>query len=327
MKPVVTVIEPEGPEKWFFPLQEYADIRFYHPQGPMAGHVVSEILDYSRGVIITSATSISARQIDLAPRLGIIAKCGGPPSNVDIPRATQAGVAVSCCPGANTTSIAEYAVMLIISMLRRFDLHMGTVRLGKWRTPTTLLGHDLRGAVVGLVGLGAIGAEVLRKLQPFDCRVLVYSPHASRETSLPPYCSFAESLEEMLPQCDVVTVHCKVTEATRGMFGRRLFGLMKSGAVFVNTARGALVDEGALSEALQKGPLSAAAVDVFQVEPLPPDNPLRLCGNAVLTPHSSGWTEEALWRECNGAVRSVAAFLKGEPIPGLLNPDYRENLR
>ncbi|MDY3869583.1 MAG: NAD(P)-dependent oxidoreductase [Pyramidobacter sp.] len=327
MKPVVTVIEPEGPPEWFSCLNSVADVRFYVPDGPMKPETVSEILKSSRGVIITSATSVSAAQIDAAEGLGIIAKCGGPPSNVDIAHAEKSGVAVSCCPGANTTSIAEYTVMLIIAMLRRFDLHISTVRQGKWRTPTTLLGHDLRGAVVGLVGLGAIGKEVLRRLEPFACSVLIYSPHAHRAQELPEGCRFVASLEEMLPQCDAVTLHCKVTEQTTGMFNKNMFQLMKQGAVFINTARGALVNEEDLAAALETGRVGAAAVDVFQTEPPSADNPLRQFQNAVLTPHSAGWTTEALWRECDGAARSALAFLTGTEIPGLLTPDYAKNKR
>ncbi len=326
MKPLITVIEPEGPEEWFLPLKDKFDVDFYYPRGPVAAENVSEILSRSWGVIVTSATAITHEQMENAQNLKIIAKCGGPPSNIDTDYAAQCGIAVSCVPGANTTSIAEYAVMLIIATLRRFDEHIAVVRRGRWRTQDSLLGHDLRGAVVGLVGLGAIGREVLKRLQPFGCRVLVYSPHAQQSFPAENF-SYMNSLEEMLPLCDAVTLHCRVTEATKHLFNRERFRLMKLGAVFINTARGALVDETALAEALQNGPLSAAAVDVFQQEPPEAEEPLLSCPNAVLTPHSSGWTEEALERECSGAVRSVLAIYDGTPIPGLLNEGFSRNLR
>ena len=319
MRQHITVIEPEGPEDWFSALDEHASVEYFYPQGPVKAEQIDPILQRSDGVIITSAPAISREQMDRSFRLKIIAKCGGPPSNIDIDYAAQRGIAVSCVPGANTTSIAEYTVMLIMAALRRFDLHIGVIRQGKWRAPGFLLGHDLKDAVVGIVGLGAIGLEVARRLSAFGCRILVYSPHAAHDEADALGVVFCNSLEELLPQCDAVTIHNKVTPQTVGFFNERCFSLMKKGAVFINTARGALVDEDALAASLQNGKLSAAAVDVFQTEPPPASRGLLCCQNALLTPHSAGWTEEALYRECFGAVKSVVAFLTGNTIPGLLN--------
>ncbi len=321
MKPLITVIEPEGPETWFSPLKEHFEVEFFYPHGPVAPEKVSEILSRSYGVIITSATAVTNEQLDEARCLKIIAKCGGAPSNIDVFYAARCGVAVSCVPGANSSSIAEYTVMLIIAGLRRFDLHSAAVRNGEWRSACSLLGHDLRCATVGIVGLGAIGKEVVKRLAPFECKILAYSPHAERNFSAENF-RFIDSLDAMLPLCDVVSLHCRVTEATKGFFGREKFSLMKPGTIFINTARGALVDEAALADALKNGPLGAAAVDVFELEPPDADNPLLSCPNVILTPHSSGWTEEVLKRECVGAVKSVLAIFKGEPIPGLLNEEY-----
>lgn len=327
MKPRVTVIEPEGPEAWFAALAEIAEVEFFNPRGPVQPAEIDGILAHSAAVVITSATAISNDQLLAATGLKLIAKCGGAPSNIDVEYAARCGVAVSCVPGANTTTIAEYTVMLIIAALRRFDLQLPVIRQGGWRSPDFLLGHDLRGATVGIVGLGAIGREVLDRLVPFGCRLLVYSPHARKGCADDGRFSFVETLEEMLPRCDAVTLHCRVDEATRGFFDERLFKMMKPGSVFVNTARGALVDEPALARALENGPLSAAAVDVFQVEPPQSGNPLLRCGNALLAPHSAGWTGEALRRECRGAVRSVLAYFRHERIPGLLNEEYIRHLR
>lgn len=324
MKPVITVIEPEGPQDWFAELRSVADLRFCYPDGPVRPELVDTILEEAHGVIITSATSITNEQLDRASHLKIIAKCGGAPSNIDIGHASRCGIAVSCVPGANTTSIAEYTVMLIIAALRRFDLHQSVIRQGQWRAPVFLLGHDLRDAVVGIVGLGAIGKEVVKRLRAFDCRILVYSPHARISYSDDADVCFIDSLEQLLPQCDVVSLHRKVTPENMEFFDAHYFSLMKKGAVFINTARGALVNEKDLALALKSGRLSAAAVDVFQVEPPAADFELISCNNAILTPHSSGWTEEALKRECQGAVASVLAFLDGRKIPGLLNPEYAE---
>ncbi len=322
MPPLITVIEPEGPEEWFASLKPLCDLDFFCPRGPMAPEIILPILQRSRGVIITSSTAVDRQLMEQAPNLGIIAKCGGPPSNVDLLAAEEHGIAVSCSPGANTTSIAEYTVMLIIAAMRRLDLHMTAIRQGRWRTADTLLGRDLGDSTVGIVGLGAIGQAVLQRLIPFGCSILIYSPHADPRQPLPEKCRFCQSLEEIVPPCDAITVHCRATAATAGLFDDSLFSKMKPGSVFINTARGAIVDEEALARALERGPLGAAAVDVFQQEPPSPDNPLLRSEKALLTPHSSGWTYGALRRECDGAVASTAAFLQDRPIPGLLNPKY-----
>jgi len=325
MKPLVTVIEPEGPESWFTSLSEVCSVRFFYPDGPVTPQQIDDLVRDSDAIIITSATALSNEQLKAAPRLQIIAKCGGPPSNIDVEFAARCGIAVTYVPRANTNSIAEYTIMLIIAAMRRFDLHSQVIRRGQWRAPGFLLGKDLRDCVVGIVGLGAIGTEVARLLRAFGCRILVYSPHARRDGDNHDL-KFCESLNELLSACDVITVHSKVTPQTNKMFDASAFARMKQSAVFINTARGALVDEDALASALSSGRLSAAAVDVFDTEPPSADNPLMSCENAILTPHSSGWTEGALWRECNGAVASVLAFYRGQEIPGLLNADYKMHM-
>lgn len=323
MKPVITVIEPEGPKEWFSPLQGDFDVRFYYPKGVPSKDKVTEILENSYGVIITSATEITDSQMDNAVNLRIIAKCGGPPSNISVSHAESCGIALTCVPGANTTTIAEYTVMLIIAMLRHFDEHTAVVRHGQWRSADTLLGHDLKDSAVGIVGLGSIGREVVKRLRPFGCRIFVYTPHPSLFEG----CTYVDSLEELLPLCDAVTLHCRVTPQTQNLLNASNICLMKKGAVLVNTARGVLVDEKALADALKNGPLSAAAVDVFQQEPPQEDNPLMMSPHAVLTPHASGWTHEALKRECSGAVNSILAYYHNETIPGLLTSDYKQYLR
>ena len=322
-KPLVTVIEPEGPMEWFSELDGLGDVRFFTPSGPVSRELTARLIGPSRAVIITSATAIDAELIDKAKNLGIIAKCGGPPSNVDIPAATRRGVAVSCVPGANTTTVAEYAAFLLLGLFRRADSLACALKSGAWRGPD-LLGRDMKGALIGVVGYGAIGREVLARLLPFGPQVLVWSPSAQAAgVILPEGARYARSLAELVSRCDAVSVHSRVTPETRNMFNREVFALFKPGAVFVNTARGDLVDEDALAWALTDGPLAAAAVDVFRQEPPDAASPLLSCPNLWATPHAAAWTRQALERECRGAAASVAAFLTGEPIPGLLNPSYQ----
>lgn len=163
-----------------------------------------------------------------------------------LPR-NERGIAVSYVPYANNTTVAEYTVLLILGLLRRFDQQIQVVRAGGWRDADRLLGKDLRGATVGVIGYGDVGQQVVARLEPFGCDLPIYSPSVQKVGMALPYsCAFVPSLENLLPRCDVVTLHCSAKAENRHLLSRERMGLMKRGAYLVNTARGALVDEEAL---------------------------------------------------------------------------------
>jgi phosphoglycerate dehydrogenase-like enzyme len=323
---IITVIEPEGPESWYASLGEKAEVRFFYPDGPITAAQARDLAVLSDGVIITSSSGFTAEDMDAAARLGIIAKCGGKPSNVDVPAATERGIAVTYVPGANSSTVAEYAVMTMLTSLRRYPLVTSAIRLGLKRTTTDLFGRELRGKKVGLIGYGAIGREVARRLEGFACTVSVYDPYYGGGDE-PSCVTFTDDLDGLLAEADILSLHCTLSAETEGLIGERELALMKPGAGIVNCARGPLIDEAALEVALREGHLGVVVLDVFTVEPPEADHPLVDVEGATLTPHISSWTPEALHREVRGALDSVEAWLEGRPIPGLINSDYVHKAR
>ncbi len=321
----IVVIEPEGPEEWYSSLSEAGNVEFYYPQGPIDQGVVREVSRNVYGAIITSSCGFSAEDMEVLPSLRIIAKCGGKPSSVDIPAATKKGIAVTYVPGSNSTTVAEFTVMLVLDCLRRFPFISKTIGSGLNRNTTDMFGRELRGKIVGLVGYRAIG----RKL-PADCRA---SPAGSKFTTpfmtltaaKPEYVSFRKTLEDILPRvvCAEPPLHPEWID--HDMISEKSTGDDETHLRHHQYGwRAQLIDESAMEKALREERLAFAALDVFEVEPPGPDHPLLDLENVILTPHLASWTPEALHREVRGAVESVLALSRGEEIPGLINPEFRQ---
>lgn len=324
METRILVIEPEGSDDWYTPLRELGRLDLVVPGDSTSPLETVKLAADADAVIITSSCGFTAKDLDHLPRLRIIAKCGGKPSNVDIDSATKKGIAVTYVPGANSSTVAEFAVMLILDGLRRFPFISSSISKGLNRNTTDMFGRELRGKTVGIVGYGAIGQEVARRLAVFDCHSLVFDPFYKCNGTEPACVEFAEDLDELLPKTDILTLHCTLNDSTVGLISERALGLMKPNAGIVNTARAQIIDEEAMERAIRSGRISFAALDVFTVEPPGPDHPLLGLENVMLTPHLSSWTPEALYREVRGAIESVTACLKGETIPGLINPSFEK---
>lgn len=324
-KALIHVIEPEGPLEWFKPLEGLAEVRFVYPDENFSDTDLRDILRVTNGIIITSRCGVNGENMSFTNNLGIIAKCGGKPSNVDIAEATKRGIAVSYVPGANNTTVAEYSVLLILASLRNLNEHTEAIMKDKWRTNDTLLGFELRNKIVGIIGYGAVGREVARKLQGFDCQIIVYDPYVDIKENEFGNMTPTEELAFLLSESDVISVNCSLTNETENLISDPEFALMKPQATIINTARGPIINESALVRALENEIISAASIDVYSKEPINSNHPFSKQNNIVLTPHVAAWTVEALFREVNGAVLSTIAYLKGNnDIPGLLNPDFRK---
>ena len=321
-KPIVYVIEPEGPEEWYHPLEEITDVKFIYPDENFSKEDLRGTIDHSEGLIITSRRAISKEDFSFLKKLKIVAKCGAKPSNVDIEEATRRGVAVSYVPGGNNTSVAEYAVMLILASLRQFITHSQAIQNNVWRASNSFLGLELRDKIVGVIGYGAVGKEVVRKLYGFDCKVIVYDPFTKVEKNQCSYLSQVDDLPSLLKESDVISINCLLTKDTENLISDDEFNLMRKTAIIVNTSRGAIIDEVALIKALKEKTIAGAALDVYSKEPVDSQHPLNNIPNVIMTPHVAAWTVETLFREVSGAVNSTLACLKGETIPGLLNPDF-----
>jgi glyoxylate reductase len=220
-----------------------------------------------------------------------------------------------------TETTADLALALMLAAARRIPEADRFVRAGSWTPerqwePDLLLGRDLHGATVGLVGLGAIGQAVARRLAGFGGRILGWTRSGRAVPGVEP-----ATLPELLASSDFVSLHVALTDETRGLLGPEAIAVLKSGAILVNTARGGLVDETALADALRSGALAAAGLDVFEQEPLDPGSPLLDLDNVVLAPHVGSASVRTRTRMADLAVDNLLAALAGEPMPACANPE------
>jgi glyoxylate reductase len=257
------------------------------------------------GLLPLLTDRIDAELIAEAPRLRAISNYAVGVDNIDLDAATARGVAVGNTPGVLTDSTADLAVALMLGIGRHLTAGDAFVRRGEWKTwePDLLLGHDLHGATVGVIGFGRIGQAVARRLEGFECELL----HTSRSGGVP--------LEELLERSDFVTVHTPLTPETHGLIDAAALARMKPTAYLVNTARGPVVETGALIDALQAGQIAGAALDVTDPEPLPADHPLVDAPNLIVLPHLGSATHATRERMADMAVDNLLAGLRGEPMP------------
>ena len=265
-----------------------------------------ELLDGAVAAIV-STDPIDEAVLARATRLRVVARVGVGTDSIDLDAATAAGVVVTTTPGLNQETTADHAVALLLAALRRLPEHDASVRRGEWERGGALTPWDLHGATVGLVGCGAIGRKVARRLAGFGVRLLVCDPAAP---AVGPWqlCG----LSELLERADAVSLHAPLTPATRGLIDADRLAAMRPSAVLVNTSRGGLVDEEALHHALATGRLRAAALDVFADEPAVPPA-LAALPNVILTPHIGGLSERSIARMTERATEHVLDVLHGAP--------------
>lgn len=258
---------------------------------------------------------LSAADLAAGPRLRLVQKLGAGVNTVDVAAATERGIAVANMPGANAASVAEGTVLLMLAALRRLTVLDRLTREGRGWPADPELGQECRdigGCTVGLVGYGNIAKRVAQMVSAMGAAVLHTS---TRDDGHPGW----RPLPDLLAASDLVSLHLPLTEATHELLNRTALARMKRGAVLVNTSRGAVVDEGALVEALEAGRLSAAGLDVFAVEPVQPDNPLLDLGNVVLTPHVSWYTADTMGRYLDIAIDNCRRLRDGEAPAHLVN--------
>lgn len=239
---------------------------------------------------------------------------------VDLKAASRNGIAIARTTGANTTGVAEMALTLMLSCRRRINKYQARTKSGEWVKD---IGNELIGGTVGIIGYGNIGRRLARLLKGFDCRILAYDPFPRKEVMKEDGVELT-ALEEVFRQADAISIHVPYTEETHHMVNKETLAMMKPTAVIVNTARGNIIDEEALYEALKSGQIAGAGVDVFAKEPLPTDSPLLTLENAVLTPHVSSQTVESLWNIYKMAIDISSDFFAGKGSPHILNPDYAD---
>lgn len=282
---------------------------------------LSAALRDAHALIVRSETQVTDQLLADAPRLVVVGRAGIGVDNIDVDAATRRGIAVLNAPGANTVSAAEHAFALLLALQRRIPDAVRSMREGGWERKQ-FAGSELRGKTLGVVGLGRIGQHVAGIARAFGMQVIAHDPFLPEERARELNVQL-QPLDHLLATADVVTLHLPLTEETRDLVNRERLDRMKPGAVLINTARGGLVNETALIEALRAGRLSGAALDVFDPEPLPDDSPLRDTPGLILTPHLAASTSEAQDRvaqEISEAVRDAlltGSFANAVNAPGL----------
>jgi glyoxylate reductase len=274
---------------------------------PAAG--LTEVEDAD--VLVVGLDPVDDELLARARRLKLVQRLGVGHDAVDLEAACRRGVAVANMPDYNSGAVAEHALMLVLGLLRRvFDASL-LMKGGQWPV-AEIAGrgvYGLEGRTLGLVGFGAIGRAVAERAEPFGVHLLYWD---ERPAPRGLHGARPAALDELLAQSDVVSLHLPLTPRTRRILDERRLGTMKPGALLINTARGELVDEDALAEALSTGRLAGAGLDVFRREPLDPGHPLRRCPNVLLTPHLAGQTREAMERMVEAMHKNLARVERGE---------------
>src|SRR5437660_6034062 len=250
--------------------------------------IAAELAD-ADALIVRSATRVTPDLLDKAPKLRAVGRAGVGVDNIDLPEATKRGVLVMSTPGGNAVSVAEHTFALMLALARQVPKVDAALREGRWEKSSS--GTEVRGKTLGLIGLGRIGGEVARRAEAFDMKILAYDPYISEAAAKELQVELV-SLERLLAESDFISMHTALSPATTNMINAVSIEKMKKSARIVNAARGELIDEAALAEALKSGRLAGAALDVFVEEP-PKNSPLIGLPNVICTPHIAGSTAEA----------------------------------
>jgi D-3-phosphoglycerate dehydrogenase len=316
---MVFIPEPEWEESHKV-FEGIADIKVGKPgEIYTEDRLIKEIKDVD-AIIITSAQHITRKVIEASNKLKAIVKTGSKPGidNVDIEAATEKGIVVGYGPGANSDSVAEHTITLILILLKKSFIASYQLKQGKWRD-IGLLGNELMGKTLGIIGLGAVGCKVAEKIKGFGVKIIAFEPYNIQNAK--EVGAKLVDLTTLLKESDIVTIHTNLTKDTTHLIGEKEFKLMKKSAFIINTARGAITDEKALIRALKEGWIAGAALDVFTEEPPQPDNPLLKMDNVVVTPHTASFTFDAFRKEAYMAVEGTLDVLQGKKPKYVVNPE------
>lgn len=305
-------------------LDEALDLQVYEGPGRPPRQLLEQVLPTVPGMLTSNGVKIDNDLIDAAPNLRVVSNFGVGYDNVDIPYATAHGLLVCNTPGVLSDAVADLTFAFMIDLARgvlRSDRH---VREGRWsRGEAPPLGRDLRGATLGILGLGRIGHVVAYRAGAFAMNTIYYDPIRDPTVEESGLAAYMER-DEVLRQADFLTVHVFLDPSTRQHIGARDFSLMKPTAYFINTSRGGVVDQAALTEALRSQQIAGAAVDVLETEPPDVDDPLLKLENVILAPHIGSATAETREAMAALAARNLIAALTGGTPEAMVNPEARE---
>jgi D-3-phosphoglycerate dehydrogenase / 2-oxoglutarate reductase len=280
----------------------------------MANPAESDILALAptADAIIVRTTKLTAAAIDSAPKLKIVSRHGVGYDNVDMAALDRRRIPLTLVGNVNALSVAEHTLFMMLAIAKRGVAYDRATRNGDWKIRDSFGGTELAGKTLLLLGFGRIGREVARRAQAFGMTVLSYDPYVRDAAMFAARVQPVAKLAEALPQADFVSVHLPLTAETKAIIGAQEFADMKKSAIVISTARGGLIDETALAEALRSGQIRAAGLDVFVEEPPAPNDPLLKLDNLLLSPHTAGLTEECAMRMAEVSARNALAGLDGK---------------
>jgi glyoxylate reductase len=305
-------------------LQEVCDVDLWDSELPPGRNELLQHVGNKKAILSLLTDTIDGQVMDIAgPDLKVISNCAVGVDNIDLQEATRRGIPVGHTPGVLTDTTADFAFALLLAAGRRIVEADHFTRAGKWKTwgLTQLLGQDLSGATLGIIGFGRIGRGVAKRALGFEMRVLFYDPSAAEDEFARQVNARQVDLDTLLREADFISIHTPLNEDTYHLIDRQAFAKMKPTAVLVNTARGPVVDPGALYEALKSRTIRFAALDVTEPEPIPQNNPLLQLDNLIITPHIASASVETRGKMVGIAVENLLAGLEGVQLPYCANPD------
>jgi D-3-phosphoglycerate dehydrogenase len=285
---------------------------------------VKALMKGVQGIILRTGIKMTRELMDHADDLRVISRTGAGVDNVDVQAATEMGILVTCVPGANTRTVVEHTVALILSLMKQIPMMDREIRRDNFSIRFKNIPRDLNGKTLGVVGLGRIGSELARVCyQGLGMRILAHDPYLTPEAQSP-FRSWVEfcDRERLFRESDVISLHIPFSPETQKMIGSRELAWMKPDAFLVNTSRGGVLDEAALVRRLRERRIAGAGLDVFAHEPLEKDSPLKDLDNVILTPHTAALTRECVIRLAVEATQTTIHVLNGKkPSEGIVNPE------
>lgn len=290
-------------------LQEFADVHMHLDRPTDDTEKTRRLKDADILLNSRGSLRIPRAVLQQLPRLKMIAVCGIGYDAIDLPTATEQRIVVSNIPGRTAAVVAEHALALMLAVARRAAWMTAELKAGRWRGD---LGMSLSGKQIGIIGTGNIGCAMIGLCRAIGMHVVAWSLHPDAAKADRLGFRYVE-LEGLLLSSDVISLHTRLSEKTAGLIGAAQLAMMKPTAILINTARGTIVDSAALADALHRGAIFGAGLDVFDQEPLPPEHPLLSCAQVVLTPHTADQTQEGIDQLTMGCVENIRAFLAGTP--------------
>lgn len=306
-----------------------AEMEVWEDELPPPRHILIKKVQDIEGLLSLLTETVDKELMEAALRLTVISNMAVGYDNIDVPEATSRGIVVGNTPGVLTETTADFTFALLLAAARRVVEADAYTRKGEWKTwgPMVMLGHDVHHATLGIVGLGRIGTGMAKRAKGFNMQVLYYDEVRRLQEEKELGLEYVSSLLALLSRADFITLHVPLTAETHHLISTAEFAAMKPTAILINTSRGSVVDQKALYQALKSHQIFAAAIDVTEVEPIPPDDPLLTLDNIIIAPHIASASVTTRTKMATMAAANLIAGLRGEIPPHCVNPEAMRHKR